>query len=117
MIGGRSSFLGTQYAQVDIYDPSTDTWHVGPPLPDGRGGLAAAALDDRIFVFGGEAPLRIFGAADMYEIAGHRWIAKEPMPTPRHGIGAAPVAGRIFIPGGGTRPGLARTTANEAYRP
>jgi hypothetical protein len=27
------------------------------------------------------------------------------------------VDGRIWIPGGGTNPGLARTTANEAYRP
>jgi len=58
-IGGRSSFLGTQYANVEIYDPATDSWRTGAPLPSARGGLAAAALGDRIFVFGGEPPLRI----------------------------------------------------------
>ncbi len=75
------------------------------------------ALDDRIFVFGGESPLKIFSATEMYEVTGNRWIGKEPMPTPRHGIGAVALDGRIFVPGGGTRPGLARTSANEAYRP
>ena len=83
----RSS--ATQYANVEIYDPPTDSWSTGPAVADGRGGLAAAALPDRILVFGGEAPLRIFNATEMYEAAGKRWIAKEPMPTPRHGIGAA----------------------------
>jgi hypothetical protein len=102
---------------VDVYDPAADHWAPGVPLPQGRGGLAAIAVDDRVFVFGGEAPFRIFNANEMFEAAGNRWIAKEPMPTPRHGIGAAWVDGRIWIPGGGTSPGLARTTANEAYRP
>ena len=116
-LGGRSSFAGTQYANVDLYDAAADRWTAGEPLPQGRGGLAAIAVDDRIFVFGGEAPFRIFNANEMYEVPGRRWIAKEPMPTPRHGIGAAWLDGRIWIPGGGTSPGLARTTVNEAYRP
>ena len=116
-IGGRSSFMGTQYPNVEIYDPAADRWVAGPPLPEGRGGLAAAALGDRVYVFGGESPMRIFSAVEMYEVAGNRWIGKEPMPTPRHGIGAAVVDGAIWIPGGATRPGLARTGANEAYRP
>jgi hypothetical protein len=116
-IGGRSSFMGAQYAHVEIYDPAADRWTAGPPLPEGRGGLAAAALGDRIYVFGGESPMRIFSAVEMYEVAGHRWIGKEPMPTPRHGMGAVALDGVIWVPGGATRPGLARTAANEAYRP
>ena len=116
-LGGRSSFVGTQYANVDVYDPPTDVWSAAPPLPQGRGGLAAVAVDNRIFVFGGETPFGIFNATEMYEVAGNRWIGKEPMPTPRHGIGAVWLDERIWIPGGATSPGLARTSANEAYRP
>jgi hypothetical protein len=74
-------------------------------------------LPDRVYVFGGEAPLRIFSAVDMYEPAGTRWIGKAPMLTPRHGIGAAVVGGRIYVPGGASEPGLARTGANEVYVP
>jgi len=102
---------------VEVYDPATDSWRVAPPLPSARGGLAAAALPDRILVFGGEAPLRIFSATEMYEAVTNRWISKTPMPTPRHGIGAAVVDGRIIIPGGGRQPGLAATHVNEAYVP
>jgi len=69
------------------------------------------------FVFGGEAPLRIFSANEMYEVAGNRWIAKEPMLTARHGIGAAAVGNRIYVPAGGTEPGFAATAANEVYVP
>ena len=58
-----------QYANVEIYDPATDAWRTGAPLPVGRGGLAAAALPDRVLVFGGEAPLRIFNATEMCEVA------------------------------------------------
>ncbi|PYN64194.1 MAG: hypothetical protein DMD90_14695 [Candidatus Rokuibacteriota bacterium] len=117
VLGGRESFIGTQFANVEVYDPATDSWRVAPPLPSARGGLAAAALPDRILVFGGEAPLRIFSATEMYEAVTNRWISKTPMPTPRHGIGAAVVDGRIIIPGGGRQPGLAATHVNEAYVP
>jgi N-acetylneuraminic acid mutarotase len=116
-LGGRASFVGEQYANVEIYDPATDSWRTGEPLPVGRGGLAAAAVSDRIIVFGGEAPLRIFNAVEMWEVSGRRWIAKEPMPTPRHGIGTAVIDGRVFVPAGGTRPGFAASTVNEAYTP
>jgi Kelch motif len=116
-LGGRASFVGEQYANVEVYDPATDSWRTGIPLPVGRGGLAAVALADRILVFGGEAPLRIFNATEMWEVSGQRWIAKEPMPTPRHGIGAAAIGGRVFVPAGGSRPGFAATTANEAFQP
>jgi N-acetylneuraminic acid mutarotase len=116
-IGGRTSFLGTQFPNVEIYDPATNGWSTGVPLPTARGGLAAAVLGDRVYVFGGEAPLRIFSANEMYEVAGNRWIGKDPMRTPRHGIGAAVVGQRIYVPGGGTQPGFATTTVNEAYEP
>jgi hypothetical protein len=116
-LGGRASFVGAQYANVEIYDPATDSWRTGVPLPAGRGGLAAVALPDRILVFGGEAPLRIFSATEMWETAGQRWIAKEPMPTARHGIGSVVIGGRVFVPAGGTQPGFAASAVNEAYTP
>jgi N-acetylneuraminic acid mutarotase len=116
-MGGRTSFVGTQFPNVEIYDPATNAWSSGLPLPVGRGGLAAAVVGDRVYAIGGEAPLRIFSANEMYEVAGNRWIGKDAMRTPRHGIGAAVVGNRIYVPGGGTQPGYAATNVNEAYVP
>src|SRR2546430_5919994 len=64
-LGGRESFLGKQYATVEIYDPATNGWSTGTPLPTARGGLAAVALPHRVFALGGEAPLPIFSANEM----------------------------------------------------
>src|SRR4029450_14116586 len=112
-IRGRTSFVGTQFANVEIYDPATKAWTTGTPLPIGRGGLAAAVLGDRVYVMGGEAPLRIFSANEMYEVAGNRWIGKDPVRTPRPGLGAAAVGNRIYVPGGGTQPGYGDPNVNE----
>ena len=102
---------------MEIYDPATDSWRTGAPLPVARGGIAAAAMNERIFVFGGELPFRIFNAAEMLDPAAEKWVAKAPMPTPRHGIGAAAVGKRIYLPGGGTQTGPGRTHVLEAYEP
>src|SRR5207247_620850 len=31
-LGGRESFLGKQYATVEVYDPATNGWYTGTPL-------------------------------------------------------------------------------------
>jgi N-acetylneuraminic acid mutarotase len=116
-LGGRTSFFGRQHANVEVYDPGSDSWRTGPALPRGRGGLAAATLPEAIYVFGGESPFRIYNATEMYELAGNRWIAKEAMPTARHGLGAVAIDGRIYVPAGGAEPGFAATQANEMYTP
>src|SRR5262249_39196068 len=104
----------TQFDTVEIYDPAANSWSTGTPLPTARGGLAAATLGDRVYVFGGEAPFRILSASEMWEVAGKRWIGKDPMRTPRHGIGAAVLDNRIHVPGGATRRGYARPGVNGA---
>src|SRR5438046_8645596 len=115
-MGGREAFLGSQYATVEIYDPATNGWYAGTPLPAARGGLAAAVLTDRVFAFGGEAPLRIFSATEMYETAGNRWIGKETMRTPSHGAGAVAVGNRFCVVCGWRERDVARRGSQEEYR-
>ena len=51
VIGGRSSSL--QVAHNQIYDPATDSWSIGAPLPTPRYGLAVCSLNNKIYTFGG----------------------------------------------------------------
>ncbi|MFB6253666.1 MAG: kelch repeat-containing protein, partial [Halobacteriaceae archaeon] len=55
VFGGYSgSFLGSNpLAAHWIYDPATNAWSTGPPLPTPRGALIAVAINDRIFTIGG----------------------------------------------------------------
>lgn len=58
VLGGQSGDDGTPaYANVDAYDPRTDTWQALPDLPHGVHGTAAVVVDDAIYVMSG-APLQ-----------------------------------------------------------
>lgn len=93
---------------LEVYDPATDTWESRAPMPQAQGGLAAAALDGRLYVFGGEQwtpKQKVFGNAWVYDPNTDRWHGLPPLPTPRHGLAAAAAAGRIFVIGGATTAG------------
>jgi N-acetylneuraminic acid mutarotase len=51
VIGGRSSSLQVAYNQ--IYNPATDSWSLGAPLPTPRYALAVCSLNKKIYTFGG----------------------------------------------------------------
>ena len=59
LIGGRieseSSSNTETSAQVEIYDPVTDTWAIGSPIPTAVAGYASAVLDGKIYVISGVA--------------------------------------------------------------
>ena len=118
VIGGRvpSNFGLTNVRTLEAYDPATDTWEALQGMPTARGGLAAAALHDKIYVFGGEFP-GVFSQNEEYDPATDSWRPMAPMPAPRHGIGAVAVADTIFIIGGGPVAGFGVTTTNAGYIP
>jgi hypothetical protein len=115
VIGGR--FSGNVGA-MEVYDPSIDRWASLPPLPTPRSGLAAVAIDQRIYVFGGEgnpnAMTGVFSETEVYDAAKLMWSAETPMAVPRHGIGAAVIDGRIYIPGGAVLQGFGAVNAHDA---
>jgi N-acetylneuraminic acid mutarotase len=41
------------YTRMDIYDPRSNRWRSGPPLPTGRHGLFPLVVDGAIYVAGG----------------------------------------------------------------
>jgi hypothetical protein len=125
VVGGRRrgaeglQNLGT----LERYDPAADEWTELRPLPQPSGGLAGAALNGRLYCFGGE----YFGANGggvykqtwAYDPAADTWTERPPMPTPRHGLAAAALNDRIFAMGGNTAPavGAATTDAVEVLAP
>lgn len=104
-------------ATLEVYDPATDRWQTRAPMPLAQGGLAAAAHDGKLYVFGGEQfvpQAKVFAESWVYDPASDRWSALPPMPTPRHGHGAAVVGKRIYLMGGGEKVGVAASSAHEA---
>jgi hypothetical protein len=56
--GGRKgpNRVGPGYDFFQVYDPATNAWELGPPLPEARGGMGKAVFwGGELYVIGGES--------------------------------------------------------------
>ena len=113
-VGGRTAGLDTNLLQFESYRPGDKRWSRLAPVPDPRGGTAAAGLLGHVVSAGGEEPGGTIAEVLAYRRADRRWVQLDDLPTPRHGIGMAALEGRVFVIGGGPEPGLTVSSANEA---
>jgi N-acetylneuraminic acid mutarotase len=117
-IGGRwQEQRGLQNKPViEEFDPAANTWRRRSDMPTSRGGLSAATLNSRIYVFGGEAfdPERTFSENEIYDPATDHWTQGPPMPTSRHGLTSQGAGDTVFVIAGGETAGLSVTGQTEA---
>jgi N-acetylneuraminic acid mutarotase len=116
VVGGRKLSLETNTARLDVFDLEMSRWSRGTDMPSARGGLAAAAGVQRIYVVGGEQPSGTFEEVEVYDETSGKWEALAPLPTARHGLGAVVIGDRLYVVGGGPTPGLSVSPANEILR-
>lgn len=108
--GGRMVEGGRGTGRLDRYDPQSDRWDTLSPVPlsdtghQVGGGLAMAAVGDRLVVFGGEwltRPGGVFTETWIYDIAADRWTRGPDMGVPRHGLAGCSVDGVVYAIAGG----------------
>ena len=99
---------GETSARVDIFDPETQSWSRGPDLPAPRSGMAIAAYNGRIHVFGGRAAdgRTTLQAHSSWQPGEAAWQAEADLPSPRTGADAAVLEDGIYLVGGGTGGGF-----------
>jgi N-acetylneuraminic acid mutarotase len=117
VVGGRTVGI-TPRVNINVnemYDTETEKWTAVEPMPSKRSGIAAAAINNSIFVFGGEDLTRTYGNNEKYDTESGKWTLLESMPTSRHGLAAVSVGNKIFVIGGGPKPGYSVTGINEIY--
>lgn len=123
IVGGRRSTGGGIHNldRHEVYDSASDEWSVRAPMPKAQGGLAAAALDGKLYAFGGEffnAGSGVFEEAWVYDPFTDNWQAVAPMPVPRHGLGAVTLDDGIHVLGGATQAGAdGRSERHDIFRP
>ncbi len=85
---------------TEIYDPVSDSWSFGSPLPTPRWGAKAVAMAERIYVLGGVTQNdSIFPSVEIYEPATDSWrvfnpqLPKHRMPSRKRGFAALKVGG------------------------
>lgn len=113
---GRSDGIAGLEPNTWAFDPATSSYTPRAPILTPRGGTAGAALEGRLFIFGGEGnpgdPSGVFPNVEAYDPATDSWEALPPMLVPRHGLGAAALGGRIYLPGGADAQGFGAADAH-----
>ena len=110
VIGGSQELPGdeeTAITTVEEYNPKTDTWRARAPLSQARFIGGSAAVDGKIYVFGGIASiddeaglLESVASVEIYDPASNSWTSGADMPTPRVAMGVAALNGSIYTVGG-----------------
>ncbi len=105
-MGGMNLILSpdTCLTTVEIYDPETDSWQTGPPLPQPRLAAASGVIDGKIYLAGGynfeETNGYYLDRLDRFDPAVSEWMGLAPMPTRRSLAAGAVLDGRLYVIGG-----------------
>jgi N-acetylneuraminic acid mutarotase len=102
-IGGSSgpSTGWTPVANVDIYDPATDSWTKGADFPNARTEIGLVAVNDKIYAIGGiDGKSAASKSVDIYDPASNSWSKGADMITARGTMPACALDGKIYVFGG-----------------
>ena len=138
VIGGASTHPGSSepavhparphrsVANVEEYDPATNTWRARSPMPTARNHAAIGVVNGKIYVIGGRIGSGFVGTSsptdivEEYDPATDQWgILKARMPTPRSAVAWGVYGGKIYVAGGEAQRDefMAAFRALEAYEP
>lgn len=97
LIGGDTWETGNDYVYSDIqvYDPTSDSWTEKSPMPFAATGLEAVAINDKIHVFG-NSPLYL-----VYDINSDTWQLKYSTHSPEGAFSMVNIDSVIYRFGGG----------------
>ncbi len=94
----------TYYNETQVYDPATDTWTVGSPIPTPTGGYTSAVIDNKIYLIGGGegGPSN---RTQIYDTITDTWTTGKPLPVAQRFMAAAATSGvnapkRLYVIGG-----------------
>jgi hypothetical protein len=116
-IGGRG-LNGLVVGTHEIYDPATNRWTLGPPLPQPRDHFATVVADGRIHVIGGRfaTPVENTDLHSVFDPATNAWTSAPHLPDPRSAVAGVLYHDRILVIGGECDNGHP-FTQTDAYDP
>lgn len=114
--GGMTGDRGNKLATTEWFDPATNAWSLGNPLPTARSSLGATLLGGVIYTVGGATLERpALPTVEAYDTKANTWTTLAPMPTARYELGVVTLDGKIWAIGGRTIDGPVDTV--EIYDP
>jgi N-acetylneuraminic acid mutarotase len=106
--------------ELFVYDPLTDKWQKGAPMPTAKGALTANFINGTLYAVGGVDQSGVLDSNLAYDPNVNAWTEKKPMPTAREHLASAVVDGKLYVVGGragGLENPMPNLDVNEAYDP
>jgi N-acetylneuraminic acid mutarotase len=91
---------GGSEGKVQIYDPATNHWSEGAPMPFAAGSSSSAVIGNQVYVAGGIVGSSTTAQAARYTPATNTWQAIAPMPQGRNHAAAESDGAKMFVFGG-----------------
>lgn len=90
-------------SNLEIYNPRSNTWTSGAPMPTARGLLRATFADGRLYTVGGldASGTVVFDTVEAYDPAKNRWSSEAPIPVARAEPALATLADGDIVAAGG----------------
>ncbi len=102
---------------MEIFDPATNSWTAGASMPTARHSMAAAAIDGRLYVVGGNDGTGNVDTVEVYDPVTDTWSTDTSLPTPRQQLVAEVINGELYavtgVAAGALTPVLEVLTATD----
>jgi len=87
---------------LEIYNPSTNSWTTGAPMPTARVSHAVAVLDGKLYAVGGTVSYQgpALNTVEIYDPSTNTWTTGTPMPTARWHPAVGVIGGKLYVVGG-----------------
>lgn len=108
--GGKDT-QGTILTNLEVYDPRTNRWSEGLPMPEPRFDYSAVAFEGKLYVFGGSDGSKVQSSAWVYDPELDNWQNLPPASIALQHAGIAETNGRIQLFGGND----GEKTINQSY--
>lgn len=101
LIGGWRIVPPYPSSLLHIYDPPTNTWSAGAPMPIMSGCSSAGVVDGKIYVLTPcDGHPGYFNFLHVYDPVTDKWVGKDPAPHQHSGSAAGVIEGKFYIVGG-----------------
>ena len=97
--GGKLS-NGQPTSVLEIYDPRSDSWETGAPLPRSISAYALAAFEGQLYLFGGWDGTQVLSQIYIYDPVEDAWQVGSPMTAARRDASAVALTDKIALTGG-----------------
>ncbi len=102
---------------VEIYDPQSNTWKMGPPMNTPRRGCGLVARPDgTLMVVGGSDGTQALCTTEVYDPRVNLWTAGPNLTSCRANVSCAVVGGKVWAVGGFSGESMTKITFIAALR-